>query len=108
MRLRRKRWSKMEVEHVGADIIRPLCRRPPHFAGAQCAPLQRSLRERYAGAGREKKALCRRHRAFHSIMGSNPSNNGSSKNSLKLIPSPSQSFWMVTIPGFLLFAFNML
>lgn len=56
MRLRRKRWSKMEVEHVGADIIRPLCRHPPHFAGAQCAPLQRSLRERYAGAGREKKS----------------------------------------------------
>lgn len=42
--------------------------------------------------GREKKALCCRHRAFHSITGSNPSNNGSSKNSLKLIPSPSQSF----------------
>lgn len=44
MRLRRKRWSKMAVEHVGADIIRPLCRRPPHFAGAQCAPLLRCAR----------------------------------------------------------------
>lgn len=50
MRLRRKRWSKMAVEHVGGGYHPPPLPTPAAFCGhTMCAPT--ALREMSAGTG---------------------------------------------------------